>query len=85
VDFWTRPNFPRTGLPVCKSVPSCLRRTIRPILKALNLHLNNQNAFSQAKRSEGLDRMMRKSSSTTKKRLNWFQVTWIAASQSPKH
>src|SRR5437870_11531436 len=61
---------------------SCLRRTIRRISKALNLRLNNRSAFSQVKRSEGLDRMMRKSSSTTRKHLNWFQVTWRAASRS---
>jgi Fic family protein len=53
VDFWTRPNFPRTGSPVCKSAPLCLRRTIRRTSKALNLRLNNRSAFSQAKKSGG--------------------------------
>src|SRR6266851_10152952 len=39
-----------------------------------NLRLNNRSAFSPAKRSGGLDPMMRKSSSTTRRRLHWFQV-----------
>lgn len=44
--FWTRPNFPRTRLPVCKSAPSSLRRTIRRISKALNGCSNHPSAFS---------------------------------------
>src|SRR3989440_8518761 len=68
-----------------QSAPLCLRRTIRRISKALNLRLNNRSAFSRAKRSEGLDRMIHKSSSTTRRRLNWFRVTWRAASRSLRY
>jgi hypothetical protein len=54
-------------------------------IEGTQLTLNNRSAFSLAKRSEGLDRMMRRSSSTTRRHLNWFQVTWRAASRSLRH
>ena len=54
-------------------------------IEGTQLTLEQSERILAGQKVRGPDRMMRKSSSITKRRLNWFQVTWRAASQSLKH